>query len=515
MGAMKYVGALDQGTISTRFIIFDEKQCLVAQHQMPHRQLTPQAGWLEHDPMELYRASVACIVAAVEDLRRRVPSFEKLETIGIANQRETTVAWDRVTKETLYNAIVWSDLRSYEVTANVKKELGGGDDLFFAKMNGLRISTYFSAFKMRWMLENVPKVEEARKRGTLCFGTIDAWLLWKLSGGKVFVTDVTNASRTFLMDIRTCKWSPELCDKLGIPMACLPEIRSNSELFTYVLSDEGGLSTALRHPTPIMGSIADQQGALLGNMCFKEGESKNTYGTGCFLLMTVGERIRFSDHGLLSTVAYQLGNKSPFIYALEGSIAGAGATIEWLKNNMKLIDDVSDCEKFAQTVSDTQGVVFVPAFSGFLAPSWDPSARGSIFGMTLKTTRAHVLRAALLAIALQVVDVLEAMEKDAEVKVQFLRVDGGLTKNHLLMKMQSDLLGINLHRPTMAETTALGAALCAGLAAGVWKSLEEVKTISQQANVWRVIRPAASKDSQQMLRAQWKRAKQQAKWAKL
>ncbi|RNF12039.1 putative glycerol kinase, glycosomal [Trypanosoma rangeli] len=512
---MKYVGALDQGTTSTRFIIFDEEQRMVARCQMPIAQLTPQAGWVEHDPMELFRSSCMCIVAAMEDVQRRIPSFVKLEAIGITNQRETTVAWDRVTQQPLCGAIVWNDLRTCEVTLRVIKELGGGDPLFASKTNGLRVSTYFSAFKMRWMLDNVAKVAEARRRGTLCFGTVDAWLLWKLSGGKVFATDVTNASCTFLMDIRTCKWSVELCEKLGIPMDCLPEIRSNSELFTDVCSDEGGLIAALQHPTPIMGCIGDQQGALLGNMCFKQGETKNTYGTGCFVLMNVGEKVHFSNHGLLSTVAYQLGNKSSLTYALEGSIAGAGSTLEWFKANMQLVGDISDCEKLARTVPDTQGVMFVPAFSGFLAPNWDASARGTILGMTLKTTRAHLLRAALLSIVLQVFDVLEALEKDTGVKVEFLRVDGGLTANHLLMEMQSDILGIELRLPMMAETTALGAALCAGLAAGVWKSLEEAKTISNKTNVLHVIRPGVSGGSKERLREQWRRAQQHAKWAKL
>ncbi|RNF15385.1 putative glycerol kinase, glycosomal [Trypanosoma conorhini] len=511
---MKYVGALDQGTTSTRFIIFDERQRMVARHQIPLTQLTPRAGWVEHDPMELFHASCTCIAAAMEGLRRKVPSFLKLEAIGITNQRQTTVAWDRVTQKPLCDAIVWNDLRTYEVTSRVLKGVGGGDPLFAAKTNGLRVSTFFSAFKMRWMLDNVANVAEARRRGTLCFGTVDSWLLWNLSGGKVFATDVANASCTFLMDIRTCKWSAELCHKLGIPMQCLPEIRSNSELFTYV-AEEVGLTAALQHPTPIMGCIGDQQGALLGNMCFKKGEAKNTYGTGCFLLMNVGEEVRFSNNGLLSVVAYQLGNKSPFTYALEGSIAGAGSTIEWFKDNMRLIKDVSECERLAQSVSDTQGVMLVPAFSGFLAPKWDPTARGTIVGITLKTTRAHILRAALLAIALQVLDVLEAIEKDAELQVQFLRVDGGLTANHLLMEMQSDLLGIELRIPTMAETTALGAALCAGLAAGVWKSLDEAKAVSEKSTVLRVIRPAVSADSKKRLTEQWKRAQRRAKWAKL
>ncbi|ORC92156.1 glycerol kinase [Trypanosoma theileri] len=512
---MKYIGALDQGTTSTRFIIFDERQRLVARYQVPITQYTPQPGWLEHDPMEIFKVSCKCIVAAVAELRSKDPSFDKLEAIGIANQRETTVAWDRETKKPLYNAIVWNDLRTYGVTKEIAEKLGGGDIRFAIQKNGLLASTYFSAFKMRWMLDNVPDVAEANKRGSLCFGTVDSWLMWMLSGGSCFLTDVTNASRTFLMDIRTRSWSSELCEKLGIPMKSLPEIRSNSEFFTHILSDEAGLASALRHKTPIMGCIGDQQGALFGNMCFNQGEAKNTYGTGCFLLMVVGEEVRFSQHGLLSTVAFQLGKEGSCTYALEGSIAGAGAAIEWMKDNLKLFKNITDCEKIARSIPDTQGVVFVPAFSGLLAPYWDPTARGTILGMTLKTTNAHIVRAALKAIALQVVDVVEAMKQDAELNVEMLRVDGGLSGNRLLMEMQAGLLGVDLRLPAMAETTALGAALCAGLAAGVWKSLDEVKAVAAEEHKWEVIKPKVSSEFRREIKEQWKRALQKAKWAKL
>ncbi|KAH9601898.1 Carbohydrate kinase [Trypanosoma melophagium] len=512
---MKYIGALDQGTTSTRFMIFDERQRLVARHQLPHKQYTPNPGWVEHDPIEIFKISCKCIVAALSELRLKDPNFDKLEAIGIANQRETTVAWDRETMKPLYNAIVWNDLRTYDITKKAAEDLGGGDIRFAVEKNGLLVSTYFSAFKMRWLLDNVPAVVEAQKRGNLCFGTIDSWLVFMLSNGSSFLTDVTNASRTFLMDIRTRAWSPELCEKLGIPMKSLAEIRSNSEFFANVLSEEAGLATVLRHKTPIMGCIGDQQGALFGNMCFNEGEAKNTYGTGCFLLMVVGKEVRFSQHGLLSTVAFQVGSKGSCTYAIEGSIAGAGAAIEWMKNNMNLFKNITDCEKIARSVPDTQGVFFVPAFSGLLAPYWDPTARGTILGMTLKTTNAHVVRAALQAIALQVVDAVEAMKQDAALNVEILRVDGGLSGNRLLMEMQSDLLGVDLHLPVMAETSALGAALCAGLAAGVWKSLDEIKTVAAKEYKWEVIKPKASSEFRREIKGQWKRALQNAKWAKL
>ncbi|KAG8339535.1 FGGY family of carbohydrate kinases N terminal domain [Trypanosoma vivax] len=512
---MKYVGSVDQGTTSTRFIIFDEKQQPVACHQVPHTQYTPHAGWLEHDPMEIFRSACKCIVGAIAELKRKDPAFEKIEAIGITNQRETTIAWDAVTKQPLYKAIVWNDLRTYDVAKKVAEEVGGGDLKFAMKTTGLPVSTYFSAFKMRWMLENVPAISDACRRGTLRFGTIDTWLMYKLSGEKAYVTDVTNACRTFLMDIRTRQWSPELCEKLRIPMGCLPEIRSNSELFGYVGTHEAGVTEALRHPTPIMGSIGDQQAALFGNMCFSKGEAKNTYGTGCFLLMNVGEEVRFSKNGLLSTVAFQVGKNGSCHYALEGSIACAGATVEWMKRNMGLFERIPECEQLARSVPDTQGVVFVPAFSGLLAPYWDPSARGTIVGMTLKTKRAHIIRAALQAIALQLTDVVEAMKKDASLNLSSLRVDGGLSKNGLLVEVQSNLLGVDILVPSMHETTALGAALCAGLAAGVWKSLDEVRAVSQRENSWKTVSPKGSAKERETMMAEWRRALSHTKWAKL
>ncbi|CBH14694.1 glycerol kinase, glycosomal [Trypanosoma equiperdum] len=512
---MKYVGSIDQGTTSTRFIIFDERQRPVSVHQVPHTQHTPHPGWLEHDPMEIFRSACKCMSVAIAKLRQKDASFRKIEAIGITNQRETTVAWDRVTKEPLCYAPVWNDLRTYDITKKVTAELGGGDSMFASKITGLPVSTYFAAFKMRWMLENVPAVADACRRGTLCFGTIDTWLMYKLSGGKAFVTDVTNASRTFLMDLRTRKWSPELCEKLKIPMETLPEIRSNSELFGYVETDECGVAAALNERTPIMGSIGDQQSALFGNMCFEKGEAKNTYGTGCFLLMNVGEEARFSKHGLLSTVGFQVGRDGPCYYALEGAIACAGATVEWMRRNMNLFSHITECEKLARSVPGTQGIVFVPAFSGLLAPYWDPSARGTIVGMTLKTTRAHVIRAALQAIALQLNDVVGSMKRDAGLNLSSLRVDGGLSKNGLLMEIQASLLGVDILVPSMHETTALGAALCAGLAAGVWTSLEEVKAVSRRENSWKTVSPSGSAMEREAMIAEWREALKRTKWAKL
>lgn len=512
---MPYVAAIDQGTTSSRCIIFNEKFTIVADHQMHHKQYTPRPGWLEHDVEEIYRNCCTCVAQAVKKLRAKDPKFDKISGIGITNQRETSVAWDRKTGKPLCRAPVWSDARTHEVCARIAKEVGNGDNAFAADITGLPVSTYFSAFKYRWMLENVPAVAEARKNGTLMFGTIETWLLYKLSEGKTFVTDVSNASRTFLMELRTQKWSPELCQKLDIPTEALPEIRSNSEHYCDVTANDYGIREALGVPTPVTGCIGDQQSALFGHLGFHKGDAKTTYGTGCFMLMNVGKEVQYSKHGLLATVGFKLGN-APTHFALEGSIASCGATVEWMRTNLGFFSHPSEMELIGRKENSTDGIVFVPAFGGLLAPYWDPTARGTIVGMTYKTNRSHIIRAALEAISMQVGAVLLAMNQDSGVELKQVRVDGGLTHSRLLLEMQSDILGTNLYVPHMIETTSLGAALCAGLACGVWKSTDEVTAIAQEVMKGDTVRPTNTdpKVREARLKA-WNEAVKRSRWAKL
>lgn len=511
----RYVGSIDQGTTSSRFIIFNQKFDIVSEHQIAHEQITPQPGWLEHDPMTIYNNVCKCITEATNKLRQKDKNFKSLDGIGITNQRETTVLWDKNTGKPLCNALVWSDARTYEVQKRIADEVGGGDSNFASKITGLPCSTYFAAFKMIWCIENIPAVKKASENGSMLFGTIESWLMWKLSNGAAHKTDVTNASRSFLMELRTLQWSDDLCSKLKIPMSALPKICSCSEDFCLITSTDHGVSKALGQPTWIRGCIGDQQSAMFGNMCFKEGEAKNTYGTGCFLLMNVGHNVRFSDHGLLATAGYKLGN-GPCTYAIEGSISAAGATIEWMRQNLGFFGHPREVEGMCRKVSDTGGVVFVPAFGGLLAPYWDPTARATILGVTFKTNKAHVMRAALHAITMQVSDVIDAMRKDSGVTLHSLRVDGGLTKNNLLMEMQADVLNVNLHVPHMKETTSLGAALCAGLAAGTWKSLDEVREIGAAHLRSDTVSPTLKNDGvRKKYQEEWARAIKKSQWAKL
>jgi glycerol kinase len=512
---MPYVAAVDQGTTSSRCIIFDERFKVVADHQLRHKQYTPQPGWLEHDAEEIYRNCCTCVTKAVKRLRAKDSKFDKISGIGITNQRETSVAWDRKTGKPLCHAPVWSDARTSEVANRIAKEVGNGDINFAAEITGLPVSTYFAAFKYRWMLENVPAVAEARKNGTLMFGTIDCWLLYKLSGGKTFVTDVSNASRTFLMDLSTQKWSPELCKKLDIPIEALPEIRSNSERYCDVETNDYGIKEALGAVTPITGCIGDQQSALFGHLSFRKGDAKITYGTGCFMLMNVGEQVQYSKHGLLATIGYKLGDK-PTTFALEGSIANCGATVEWLRNNLSFFNHPSEMEAIGRKENGTDGIFFVPAFGGLLCPYWDPTARGTIVGMTYKTNKSHIIRAALEAISMQAAAVLQAMNQDSGVELKHLRVDGGLTHSRLLLEMQADILGMNLYVPHMIETTSLGAALCAGLGCGVWKSTDEIVAISKEVMKNDTVRPTNTDPKVREARVNaWNEAVKRSKWAKL
>jgi len=467
-----YVVALDQGTTSTRAIVFDHAGSLVSQGQLEHRQIFPQAGWVEHDPMEIWSHAREVIGTA---LSRAELTRHDIVALGITNQRETAIVWDRRTGTPLYNAIVWQDTRTQELIDTLS--VPSGPDRF-QKKTGLPLATYFSASKIAWILENVEGARQMASEGHLAFGTPDTWLLWNLTGGidgGVHATDVTNASRTFLMNLETMAWDDELCEAFGVPRSLLPEIRSSSEVFGTVHS------SGLLREVPIAGILGDQQAATFGQAAFGPGESKNTYGTGNFLIVNTGTSIVHSTHGLITTVAYKLGDQAP-VFALEGSIAVTGSLIQWLRDNLGIIDEASDIEALASTVADNGGAYFVPAFSGLFAPYWRSDARGALVGLTRFVTKAHIARAALEATAFQTREVLDAVNADFEVPLAELKVDGGMTKNALLMQFQADVLGIPVVLPRVAETTALGAAYAAGLAVGFWKDLDELRGKWQEAS---------------------------------
>jgi len=467
-----YVVALDQGTTSTRAIVFDHAGSLVSQGQLEHRQIFPQAGWVEHDPMEIWSHAREVIGTA---LSRAELTRHDIVALGITNQRETAIVWDRRTGTPLYNAIVWQDTRTQELIDTLS--VPSGPDRF-QKKTGLPLATYFSASKIAWILENVEGARKMASEGHLAFGTPDTWLLWNLTGGidgGVHATDVTNASRTFLMNLETMAWDDELCEAFGVPRSLLPEIRSSSEVFGTVHS------SGLLREVPIAGILGDQQAATFGQAAFGPGESKNTYGTGNFLIVNTGTSIVHSTHGLITTVAYKLGDQAP-VFALEGSIAVTGSLIQWLRDNLGIIDEASDIEALASTVADNGGAYFVPAFSGLFAPYWRSDARGALVGLTRFVTKAHIARAALEATAFQTREVLDAVNADFEVPLAELKVDGGMTKNALLMQFQADVLGIPVVLPRVAETTALGAAYAAGLAVGFWKDLDELRGKWQEAS---------------------------------
>jgi len=459
----QYIGAIDQGTTSSRFIVFNRAGEIVSSAQEEHEQIYPKPGWVEHDVDEIWRKTTSVLERAIAAAKMKSTD---LAAIGITNQRETTVVWNRKTGKPVYNAIVWQDTRVADDVAEFSKR--GGQDRYRAK-TGLPLACYFSALKIRWILNNVPRLRQQAEAGDVICGTIDSFLVWKLTGGPdggLHLTDVTNASRTQLMDLATLQWDPKILSDFGIPAQMLPKIVSSSEVY--------GEAT---HPTlqglPIAGVLGDQQAALVGQACFKSGEAKNTYGTGCFMLMNTGTRPVLSKCGLLTTVAYRFGSE-PTNYALEGSIAITGALVQWLRDNLGLIQASADIEKLATTVQDNGGVYFVPAFSGLYAPYWKDNARGVIAGLTRYANRGHIARAALEATAFQVREVVEAMTQDSGVNADVLRVDGGMVVNELLMQFQSDILSIPVVRPKVAETTALGAAYAAGLAVGFFKNTDEV-----------------------------------------
>ena len=487
-----YLGAIDQGTTSTRFIIFDRSGRIVACEQREHEQIYPRPGWVEHDPEEIWRRTQEVISAALEQ-RALAPS--DLAAVGITNQRETTVLWDRETGRPIHNASVWQDTRVADEVAKFSHD--GGQDRFRAE-TGLPLSTYFSALKVRWILDHVPRARARAQNSELLFGTMDCYLLWWLTGGPgcgVHATDVTNASRTQLMNLNTLQWDTPLLSAFDIPRQILPEIRSSSEEF-------GKATLSSLQGCPIAGILGDQQAALVGQTCFRPGEAKNTYGTGCFLLMNVGDKPVSSKHGLLSTLAYQFG-KQPARYALEGSIAITGALVQWLRDNLGLIEKSADIEALANTVKDNGGVYFVPAFSGLYAPYWKYSARGVIAGLTRFANKGHLARAVLEATVFQTREVLEAMEKDSGIALTSLRTDGGMVGNNLLMQMQADMLDRPVVRPTIRETTALGAAYAAGLTVGFFRNEEELRSNWAIDYEWR---PNLSADLREHMFRLWKKA---------
>jgi glycerol kinase len=482
-----YIGSIDQGTTSSRFIIFNKAGEIISVGQKEHKQIYPQAGWVEHDPDEIWKNTQEVIGLA---LGKANLSAKDIAAVGITNQRETTVVWNKHTGKPYYNAIVWQDTRVGSELAELAKD--GGMDRFRAK-TGLPLAAYFSGLKLRWLLINIEGLREDAEKGDALFGNMDTFIAWHLTGG-LHITDVTNASRTQLMDLATCQWDDEILGIFNIPKIMLPEIKSSSKVY--------GLAQGVLGGVPLAGILGDQQAALVGQTCFNPGQGKNTYGTGCFLLMNTGEKPVPSKHGLLTTVAYQLGDE-PVHYALEGSVAITGALVQWLRDNLGIIKNSPDIEKLAKEVDDNGGCYFVPAFSGLYAPYWKSDARGVIVGLTRYVNKSHIARAALEATAFQTWEVLEAMEKDAGIPITSLRVDGGMVVNQLLMQFQADILGEEVICPKIIETTALGAAYAAGLAVGYWENLDDLRKNWGIAHTWKKQMPA---EKRQHLQGQWKKA---------
>ena len=478
----RYILSIDQGTSSSKAIVFDDAGSQVYSCGREYTQFFPQQGWVEQNPMEILSSVRAVMEDAVSELRGG-----DIAAIGITNQRETTIVWDAETGLPVYNAIVWQDRRTAQY-CDTLKERGLQD--FIRNKTGLIIDAYFSATKIRWILENVPGARQKADAGRLRFGTVDSWLVWNLTGGRVHATDVTNASRTMLFNINTLTWDNELLDLLGIPLSMMPEVRDSSASY--------GQTTVLGHTIPIMGVIGDQQSALFGQMCIEKGSFKNTYGTGCFLLMNCGHKPVMSENRLLTTVAWKIGDRVD--YALEGSIFVAGAAVQWLRDGLGIIRSAGEVEALASGVPDNGGVYFVPALTGLGAPYWNPEARGTIVGLTRGATAAHIARATLEGIAFQTMDIVAAMERDAGIRISELKVDGGASRNNLLMQFQSDILGTEVIRPKITEVTGLGAAYMAGLGVGIWSSVSELR------NLWAADRqflPGISEQRRTECRAAW------------
>ncbi|MEU5790649.1 glycerol kinase GlpK [Micromonospora purpureochromogenes] len=492
-----FVGAVDQGTTSTRFMIFDHGGNEVGRHQLEHQQILPQAGWVEHNPLEIWERTQTVIQTAMNE---RGLTASDLAALGITNQRETTVVWNRRTGRPYYNAIVWQDTRTDRIASALERD-GKGDVI--RRKAGLPPATYFSGGKIQWILENVDGVREAAERGEALFGNTDTWLLWNLTGGTeggVHVTDPTNASRTMLMNLETLDWDDELLSFFDIPRAMLPQIRPSSDPRSYGSTVNGPFNG----PVSLTGDLGDQQAATVGQVCFAPGEAKNTYGTGNFMLLNTGTEIVRSEAGLLTTVCYQFGDDAP-VYALEGSIAVTGSAVQWLRDQLKIISSAGQSEILARQVADNGGVYFVPAFSGLFAPYWRSDARGAIVGLSRFNTDAHIARATLESICYQSRDVAEAMEQDSGVHLEVLKVDGGVTVNDLCMQLQADILGVPVSRPVVAETTALGAAYAAGLAVGFWKNTDELRENWNESHRWQ---PTWSPEQRETGYARWKKAVQ-------
>lgn len=488
----QYIAAIDQGTTSTRCIIFDRQGTIVSVGQKEHKQIYPQPGWVEHDPDEIWRNTLEVIAKA--RINAQIQTSD-VAAVGITNQRETTVVWNRKTGKPYYNALVWQDTRTGDLVGQFGES--GGQDRFREK-TGLPLATYFSGLKIRWILDNVPEARQDAERGLALFGNMDTYLIWQLTGGTyngLHMTDVTNASRTQLMNLQTLDWDDELLTAFDIPRAMLPQIRSSSEVYGTVVSE-------VLPGVPIAGDLGDQQAALVGQTCYEPGMAKNTYGTGCFLLMNTGTELRQSTCGLLTTVAYRFGSQ-PVHYALEGSVAITGALVQWLRDNLGIIKKSSDVDELARSVSDNGGAYFVPAFSGLYAPYWKADARGVIAGLTRYVNKGHIARAVLEATAYQTLDVVRAMEQDAGIQLSSLRVDGGMTVNELLMQFQADMLGVPVIRPTITETTALGAAYAAGLAVGYWSGFDDLR---QNWGIDRTFEPQMGYDERNRLYAGWQKA---------
>ena len=482
----QYILALDQGTSSSRAIVFDERGTTCAVAQREFRQIFPKSGWVEHDPHEIWSSQASVIAEAITMMDI---TGLNIAGIGITNQRETTIVWDSETEEPVYNAIVWQDRRTSDYCDELKN-LGLTD--MIRQKTGLIIDAYFSATKIKWILDNVPGARERAEKGKLMFGTVDTWLIWRLTRGEVHVTDVSNASRTMLFNINTLEWDQELLDLFRIPRSMMPEVKSSSEVYGHTKT------TIFAHKVPIAGIAGDQQTALFGQMCTEPGMVKNTYGTGCFLLMNSGEKPILSQNNLLTTVAWKIGDKVN--YALEGSIFVGGSVVQWLRDGLGVINSSSEVEELASRVPDTNGVYFVPALTGLGAPWWDQYARGTIIGISRGTTTAHIARAALEGIAFQTMDITAAMSRDAGIPLKELKVDGGASRNNLLMQFQADILGTKVIRPQVVETTAMGAAYLAGLAVGYWSSIDEIR---KQWQIDRVFEPSMEDSKAAEAKAGW------------
>ncbi|MDQ4006951.1 MAG: glycerol kinase GlpK [Actinomycetota bacterium] len=488
-----YIAAVDQGTTSTRCMIFGRGGEVVAVDQMEHEQFLPRAGWVEHDPVEVWNNTREVIGGALA--RANVDSAH-IQALGITNQRETAVVWDRATGRPVHNAVVWQDTRTQAVCDELAA-LGGGADRYKDRV-GLPLATYFSGPKVRWILDNVDGARERAERGDLLFGTMDTWLLWNLTGGTdggVHVTDVTNASRTMLMDLDSLAWDDKIAGEMGIPTSMLPQIRSSAEVY-------GECRPGILRGVPVAGILGDQQAATFGQVCYDVGTAKNTYGTGNFMLLNTGEQKVRSENGLLTTVCYRIGDQEP-VYALEGSIAVTGSLVQWLRDNLGLIRSASEVEDLARTVDDNGGAYFVPAFSGLFAPHWRSDARGALVGLTRFVNKGHLARAVLEATAYQTREVLDAMNADSGVRLAELKVDGGMVVNDLLMQFQADVLDVDVVRPQVAETTALGAAYAAGLAVGYWAGLDELRQNWSEGHRWR---PRMDADERERRYRNWRKA---------